>query len=183
MRWSIEQLQRAWQVASQFHNGQKYKGQQEGQSVEYINHIGSVVLEVMAAVQLESQLDADLALACAALHDTLEDTALDYVRLEAQFGSAIAQGVQALTKNEQLPTKQEQMQDSLARIRQQPQSVWAVKMADRICNLQPPPYHWSSQKKQTYQQEAQMIYEQLHPCSPYLAQRLQDKIKAYEQYF
>lgn len=181
--WSIEQLQQAWQVASQFHNGQQYKGQQAGQAVEYLNHIGSVVLEVMAAVQLEPSLDANLALACAALHDTLEDTALDYASLEQQFGTAIAQGVQALTKNEQLPSKKAQMQDSLVRILQQPKEVWMVKMADRICNLQPPPYHWSTPKKQAYQQEAQMIYEQLHPSSSYLAQRLEDKIKAYEQYF
>ena len=181
--WSIEQLKQAWQVASHFHDGQKYKGQQEGQAIEYLNHIGSVIMEVMAAVQLESTLDPNLALACAALHDTLEDTALDYASLEQQFGSAIAQGVQALTKNEQLPTKQEQMQDSLARIRQQPHAVWAVKLADRICNLQPPPYHWSSQKIKAYHQEAQMIYEQLQASSAYLAQRLQDKMKAYEEYF
>jgi hypothetical protein len=32
-------------------------------------------------------------------------------------------------------SKEQQMPDSLQRIRQQPKEVWLVKMADRICNL------------------------------------------------
>lgn len=181
--WSIEQLQTTWALATQLHDGQKYGSHQEGKQIEYLNHIGSVTFEILAAVQQEEELDADLALACAILHDTLEDTPQSYEGLQELFGEAIAQGVLALTKDESLPSKAAQMQDSLARIKQQPKEVWAVKLADRICNLQPPPYYWKKDKKIAYQQEAQLIYEQLHPSSPYLAARLQAKIQAYEQYF
>ncbi|MGH1339049.1 MAG: HD domain-containing protein [Aureispira sp.] len=181
--WSIEKLQEVWQLASELHNGQKYASPKKGQKVEYLNHIGSVTFEVLAATQLDASLDADLALHCAVLHDTIEDTSQSYEGLEERFGKAIAQGVLALTKNESLPTKTAQMQDSLTRIRQQPKEVWAVKMADRICNLQEPPHYWSREKRVAYQQEAQLIYTQLHLGNLYLAQRLQEKIAAYEQYF
>lgn len=181
--WSIDKLQETWQLASQLHQGQKYSSHEEGQSTEYLNHIGSVAFEILAAVQTEPTLQADLAIQCAILHDTVEDTPQSYEGLEELFGTAVAQGVLALTKNESLDSKAAQMQDSLTRIQQQPKAVWAVKMADRICNLQAPPFNWSSQKKKAYQQEAQLIHDQLQAASPYLAQRLQDKIVAYEQYF
>jgi len=47
--WSIDKLQDAWQLASKLHDGQKYGGAQEGEKVEYINHIGSVVFETLNA--------------------------------------------------------------------------------------------------------------------------------------
>lgn len=181
--WSIEQLQKTWALATQLHDGQKYGSHQEGQQIEYLNHIGSVTFEILAAVQQEPELDADLALACAVLHDTLEDTPQSYEGLQELFGEPIANGVLALTKDESLPSKTAKMQDSLARIQQQPKEVWAVKLADRICNLQQPPYYWKKAKKVAYQQEAQLIYEQLQAASPYLAGRLKAKIEAYEQYF
>lgn len=181
--WSIDKLQQVWQLASELHDGQKYGSPKQGQKIEYLNHIGRVTFEVLAATQVDTTLKADLAVHCAVLHDTIEDTPQSYEGLEERFGKAVAQGVLALTKNEQLPTKTAQMQDSLARIRQQPKEVWAVKMADRICNLQEPPHYWSSKKKRAYQQEAQLIYDQLHEGNAYLAQRLQEKIAAYKQYF
>lgn len=36
----------------------------------------------------------------------------------------------------------EQMEDSLRHIRLRPKEIWAIKLADRITNLQPPPSHW-----------------------------------------
>ncbi len=39
--WSIDKLQDAWKLASKLHDGQKYGGPNEGDQVEYINHIGS----------------------------------------------------------------------------------------------------------------------------------------------
>ncbi len=181
--WSIDNLQELWQVATTLHDGQKYGSQKEGQRIEYLNHIGSVTFELLAAVSLTPNINADLALACAVLHDTIEDTPYSHEAVQARFGTAVADGVLALTKDETLGSKAVQMQDSLARIRQQPPEVWAVKMADRICNLQTPPHYWSTQKRQTYQQEAQLIYDTLKDGNTYLANRLQQKIDAYAQYF
>ncbi|MFT4761396.1 MAG: hypothetical protein ACI9XO_003550 [Paraglaciecola sp.] len=71
-RWSIDELQEVWYLATREHYGQKYGGQVEGQEVEYLNHIGSVTFEILAALTEDLSLDADLAIKCAVLHDTLE---------------------------------------------------------------------------------------------------------------
>jgi guanosine-3',5'-bis(diphosphate) 3'-pyrophosphohydrolase len=51
-----------------------------------------------------------------------------------------------LTKKENLP-KGEKMVDSLKRIKDLQKEVWAVKLADRITNLQEPPQSWDNFKK------------------------------------
>jgi (p)ppGpp synthase/HD superfamily hydrolase len=72
--------------------------------------------------------------------------------------------------------------DSLKRIKLQPKEVWAVKMADRICNLYAPPFYWNNEKKIAYQKEAQLILSELKEGNSYLAERLQQKIEKYNQY-
>ena len=178
----INKLQSAWQLATRLHQDQTYGGPQEGEYIPYINHIGSVAFEIMAAVQQSPQMDAELATCCALLHDTLEDTDLTYQDIRSQFGPAIADGVMALTKNKQLEGKRNQMLDSLHRIQQQPKEVWAVKMADRICNLQAPPFYWNNEKKQKYQEEARLIYRELKEGNQYLSVRLQQKIEQYGKF-
>ena len=104
------------------------------------------------------------------------------LEIEKEFGLEVAEGVLSLSKNEKLPTKKEQMLDSLARIRQQPQAVWMVKLCDRITNLQPPPERWSSEKISQYRDEARVILEQLGEANQFLADRLKKKIESYVQY-
>lgn len=180
--WSIDELQTTWKLVTQLHDGQKYAGQKKGEQFEYINHIGSVTFEIFAAFNEEETMDADLAIKCALLHDTIEDTAASYENIKEKFGKPIADGVLALTKNEELDSKEAMMLDSLARIKQQPKEIWAVKMADRISNLSPPPFHWTNDKKVKYLAEAKLIHEQLKDGNKYLATRLQQKIEAYGQY-
>ncbi|MBC6996214.1 HD domain-containing protein [Neolewinella lacunae] len=180
--WSIEKLQQAWHLAARLHEGQKYAGPDEGEQFEYLNHIGSVTFEILNALQQAEDLDADLAIQCAVLHDTIEDTQQSYAGIVEHFGEAVANGVMALTKNEALPDKAAMMQDSLQRIKEQPKAVWAVKMADRICNLQPPPYYWTREKKEKYREEARLIHRELREGHAYLAARLAAKIEAYGGY-
>lgn len=144
-------------------------------------HVSFVSMEVMAALAHASECDGDLAVQCALLHDVIEDTAVAYKAVKSEFGTAVAQGVLALTKNPNLP-KDEQMADSLRRIRQQPHEVWLVKLADRITNLAQPPHYWTRQKKERYQEEARQIHAALYEASPYLSHRLLQKIKLYETY-
>ncbi|MEM6633569.1 MAG: HD domain-containing protein [Bacteroidota bacterium] len=183
MTWNIDHLRKAWNLATRYHDGQKYGGHEEGMKVEYLNHIGGVTFEILNSLQYEEGVNADLALACAVLHDTLEDTALDKEKIRELFGEEILAGVQALTKNKRLPSKAEQMQDSLNRILQQPREVAMVKLADRINNLNEPPFYWDEGKKRAYREEGQMIYEQLKGASVYLGERLKMKIDQYEAYF
>ena len=74
------------------------------------------------------------------------------------------------------------MMDSLMRIKKLPVEVWAVKLADRITNLQPPPSHWDNEKKKKYRTEAQFILDELGTGNLFLANRLKEKILEYEKY-
>lgn len=147
-------------------------------------HLSLVAMETITAlVTDDEEVDNDLAISCALLHDVIEDTDVTYEQVEEHFGKAVADGVLALTKDKQRPTKQEQMQDSLDRIILQPKEVWIVKLADRISNLNPPPPHWKESKCRAYHIEAQVIWDRLHTASPALAARLTQRIQDYPQYF
>lgn len=152
--------------------------------MSYVVHITNVAMEVANALVQHSSDDWDgtFAIQCALLHDTIEDTEVEYEDLVAEFGSQIAAGVLALTKNQKLP-KEVQMADSLARIVAQGKEVRIVKMADRINNLQKPPKHWDTAKMKRYQKEAVLILEQLGGIHPYIEARLKQKIDDYKQYF
>ncbi len=58
------------------HSGQTYGGSHKDEKIEYINHIGSVVFEVMNAIQQTDNFNGELAISCALLHDSIEDTSL-----------------------------------------------------------------------------------------------------------
>ena len=181
-KWSIDELQDIWQLASNLHDGQKYGGQEQDQQVEYINHIGSVTFEMLKAIEIDTDLNADLSIKCAVLHDTIEDTHLTIDEVKKRFGEDVASGVLALTKKEKDDTIKDKMADSLERIKQQPKEVWAVKMADRICNLYAPPYYWSNDKKKAYLAEAKIIHHALKEGSVYLSNRLEEKIERYNTF-
>jgi (p)ppGpp synthase/HD superfamily hydrolase len=172
--WSQDNYITAFQFAAEAHQGQKIPGSE----LPYITHISLVTMEVIAALQAEDGVDGNLAVQCALLHDTIEDTAVTFEIVRQEFGEAVAQGVQALTKNASLP-KPEAMADSLRRIQEQPKAVWMVKLADRITNLLPPPHYWTKEKIAFYQQEARQIHTALGGASPFLAARLAAKIEDY----
>lgn len=138
-------------------------------------------MEVIAALNTESNCDGALAVPCSLLHDVIEDTDTVYAQVVELFGVAVADGVLALTKD-QAVEKSLRMADSLRRIKQQPKEVWMVKMADRITNLQPPPPDWSKEKAARYRDEAIAIHEALREASGFLAERLLEKIEAYRAY-
>jgi hypothetical protein len=168
---------RAWRFAAERHNGQKMPGSE----LPYIVHVGAVAMEVIAAIDADKAVNASLAVACALLHDTIEDASVSRDELEALFGADVADGVVALSKN-RLLRKDEKMADSLQRIRAQAREVAMVKMADRIVNLEPPPEHWSCAKRRKYREEAELILEALGGASSTLATRLREKIGRYEAY-
>jgi (p)ppGpp synthase/HD superfamily hydrolase len=119
----------ALRFAAERHRGQTITGS----DLPYLVHVTSVAAEVIVALP-GSTLDPDLAVVCALLHDTLEDTAetpdakLALAREIANlFGAPVRDGVQALSKQATSPDgteipKAERMADSLRRIRDQPPS-------------------------------------------------------------
>lgn len=174
--WNQENYIKAWNYACSAHNGQFVPST----DIPYINHIGLVAMEAMAAITCSSTINApDLLVLCALLHDTLEDAICTYDEIHKRFGPEVANGVLALSKNKKLTSKVRQMRDSINRIKKEPQEVWMVKLADRITNLQPPPEHWDAEKITNYRSEAVIILEELGCANSYLAERLKVKINNY----
>jgi (p)ppGpp synthase/HD superfamily hydrolase len=173
---------KAWPFAALAHGTQTYRGYLDGVTYPYLTHLAMVYAEAsFALAQAPAGTDAALLLCCAILHDTLEDTAVGFDSVRAHFGLAIADGVQALSKDPELP-KHEQMPDSLRRIGTQPPEVAMVKMADRIVNLSPPPAHWPPERIAAYRQEARAILQALGHAHEGLALRLAARIEAYGRY-
>lgn len=140
--WSQEKYTKAWFFAAKAHKHQKYPAT----DLPYIVHIGNVAMEVAHAIIQEPVTKPDLAIICALLHDTIEDTEVTYEDILQYFGTEVANGVLALSKDSSAGNKKEQMLDSLERIKKQPKEVWLVKLADRISNLGAPPAYWKKKK-------------------------------------
>ncbi len=174
-KWSQELYIKAFKFATEAHKGQPLPGS----DLPYIVHIALVSMEIMAALCVEDDLDGNLAIQCALLHDTMEDAGIEYDNLKNEFGIRVADGVKALSKDEAFKSKDDRMIDSLERIKKQPKEVWMVKMADRITNLQPPPSHWDQEKILQYKKEAEIIYDHLKDANKFLADRLRHKIDNY----
>mgnify|MGYP000437969045 FL=1 len=158
--------------------------QKTPKDLPYIAHITCVAMEVINACE-KSSLDeekANLAISCALLHDVIEDANITYDELYMKFGEKVANGVEALTKDKTLASKQEQMKDSIEKLLTQPYEVQMVKLADRITNLGIPPKHWDNEKIKKYQKEASFILSCLGNSNIYLAKRLKEKIEDYNNY-
>ena len=173
--WKQEIYLEAMNFAAKAHGDQKVPDSNNS----YLAHLACVAMEVMTATCDDPEVNHDLAVQCALLHDTVEDTKVTYEDIRARFGVNVANGVHALTKNKKLE-KPLQMKDSLKRILLQPREIHMVKMADRITNLQKPPSSWNAEKKEKYQEDAKLIYELLKESNSNLAERLLTKINAYD---
>ena len=149
--------------------------------IPYAVHLSNVAMEILVAATHSNSFDNEFAIQVALLHDVLEDTVVTAEDLEEAFGTAVTTGVQALTKNTDLP-HEEQMMDSLQRINNCVQEISAVKLADRITNLQEPPLSWTTEKKQNYLHEAALILKELRGTNEYLEIRLALKISAYKEF-
>ncbi len=176
--WNQDLIQKAWNFTSNAHKDQLLPGT----DWSYLNHIGNVVFEAMGAIASGTVAHPDLLLLCSILHDTIEDTDVTYDDILQEFGAEVADGVQALSKDESLPAKTEQMRDSLTRIQDNPPEVAMVKLCDRITNLQEPPHYWNKEKISQYCCEAKLILSELGYSNDALAQRLSLKIEEYKQY-
>ncbi len=172
--WNQDIYNSALKYAAHAHQGQKITGT----DLPYIIHCVSVCMEIIHSITGRNDINQDLAVKCALLHDTIEDTNTNYTDLMNTFDEETAEGVLSLTKNIDLP-KSRRIADSLERIRKSPVEIQMVKLADRITNLSPPPPQWSRQKIIDYHSDAIMIYDALNDADAILSKRLMEKIKCY----
>jgi (p)ppGpp synthase/HD superfamily hydrolase len=166
---------RALDLAARAHGDQRTP-----QGLPYLVHVTKVCAEVQCALHHERDLQGDLAIACALLHDTLEDTSLDPEVLSQDFGPEVLQGVRALSKDPALP-KEARLGDSLRRLRLAAREAQLVKLADRTVNLGPAPEHWSPDRRRAYLSEAEDILRALGAASPWLAARLTARMDSYRR--
>lgn len=174
MPWDPDRYQRTLAFAAAAHGEQRLPDS----TIPYVVHLADVAMEVMTAAAGDPRIDANLAIQCALLHDTVEDAGVTADDLRARFGEDVARGVLALTKDARLP-KAQRMADSLRRIAAEPREIAMVKLGDRITNLQPPPRSWTAEKIAAYREEARQILAALGPAHAGLAARLRGKIEAY----
>ncbi len=177
------EAQKLYQEAIKFATTKHLEKEQKvpGTNLPYVVHLSNVAMEIIIASANSDNFDLGFAVQVALLHDTIEDTTTDFGELENKFGVRIAEAVSALTKNKEVP-KEQQMHDSLTRIKKLQPEVWAIKLADRITNLQPPPPNWDNEKKIKYQKEARIILSELKEGNDFLARRLETKIVEYGKY-
>lgn len=182
--WSQDTYIKAYRFAAEAHNDQLVPGT----TFPYIMHVSLVAMEILAVLSVEQVNNPDLAVQCALLHDTIEDTDVAYDDVKELFGTDVADGVMALTIDETIgpglgkfERRWLQLEDYLRRIKKQPQEIWMVKMADRITNLQPPPEHWYDKMIERYREGSEVIYKELAPASAFLGERLRVKIENYNQ--
>lgn len=172
--WSQDKYIQAIKFAARAHGEQKMPGIK----APYVTHLSMVCMEVIAALSSDDNLNQDLAIQCALLHDTIEDTDITYENIKKTFSQAIADGVMALTKNVDLP-KEDRLADTISRIKKQPKEIWIVKLADRIINLEPPPKEWSDEKIIRYHDSAKILYEELGSASHFLSKRFKKRLDNY----
>ncbi|MGE5181516.1 MAG: HD domain-containing protein [Acidobacteriota bacterium] len=170
--FSADRYVTALRFAAGRHHGQLVPGSE----LPYVVHVTSVAAEVLAAIAVDAVGDPDLAVACALLHDTIEDTPTTRDELAREFGTAVADGVLALTKDKR---HADPMADSLSRIQAQPREVWIVKLADRITNLATPPRQWTKDKCRAYRAEGLAIADALGRACAALDARLRARADAY----
>ncbi|MFC3655135.1 bifunctional (p)ppGpp synthetase/guanosine-3',5'-bis(diphosphate) 3'-pyrophosphohydrolase [Xanthomonas hyacinthi] len=125
----IPLLRRAWQVGAAAHAGQTRKSGEP-----YITHPVAV-----AGVLAELGLDVE-ALIAAILHDTIEDTPLTRAELAAEFGEAVAELVDGVTKLDKLKfrDRQEAAAESFRKMllaMSRDLRVIMIKLADRLHNM------------------------------------------------
>lgn len=174
--WDSKIVNEALFFATEKHKNQNMYYPNE---MPYSAHIFGVMLgAVKYASLMKEKIDFNFLVCTALLHDTLEDTNTSYEELVKKFGEKVANGVKALTKNENLP-KKEQMKDSIERIKKEPIEVWIVKLSDRLFNMRGIVPTWEKEKLLKYKEEAQYICDELGDACEELKNDLQISIDNY----
>lgn len=175
--------QEIYQKAMKFAGVKHCKQTVPGTTANYLLHISNVTMEILVAYYHSQDFDLDFAIQLAILHDTIEDTDATFQEINNVFSERVANGVLALTKNDELTNKDEKILDSLNRINLLEKEVGMVKIADRITNLQKPPSTWNKEKIKSYLKQSEVIKKLLTDKNEFLYIRLNKKIDEYKKHF
>jgi len=173
--WNDEKFIKAMFFAIKAHENQKMI---YPVNMPYSAHLLGVLQFAIIGGLTEKDLNWDLLVQTALLHDTVEDTNTTYEQLKNEFGILVADGVLALTKNENLHKKL-QMKDCINKIKLLTKEIAMVKLADRLFNMQSRVPVWSKERQEEYKNEAQLICNELGFSNEFLKIKLQSAINSY----
>jgi GTP diphosphokinase / guanosine-3',5'-bis(diphosphate) 3'-diphosphatase len=139
-------LLKAPNYSAQKHTHQRRKDEDQS---PYINHPIQVA-EMISRVGRVKDIDV---LVAAILHDTIEDTNATYADIEHEFGKKIANIVQEVTDDKNLP-KETRKQLQIEHAPHLSAEAKLVKLGDKICNITDicshPPAAWPIERRQDY---------------------------------
>lgn len=174
--WDNKLVSEVLFFATKNHSGQKMM---YPENMPYSAHFTGVMLNAIKYALLDDEnLDWDVLICCALLHDVVEDCEIKLEEIKERFGEKIANGVNALTKNEALK-KEDKMSDSLLRIKKCGKEIAIVKMADRFFNIRDRVPTWTKEKQENYLIESKLILKELGKFSQPIAKALKEAIKNY----
>lgn len=177
--WNNTTFYKALNFAELAHRAQKMK---YPEGAPYLMHVSSVAMLVTKYCAHIKNINADLAVTVALLHDTIEDTSTTKEQIEKEFGKDVAKCVLSLSKNEKVE-KDLQIEDSINRILKLPKTLVRetaiVKMSDRLFNIRCHVPFWDKQHCDNYKLETQLIYDKLGWANSKLKKDLLQAIKQY----
>lgn len=173
--WNKEIVQETVVYAMEVHKNLTMKG---NENIPFSGHFVNVMLNALNFVENKKSIDKTLIIQLALLHDSIEDAGLKYEDIKSKFGLDVADGVMALSRNEEIPYDK-QIEDCIVRIKKLRKEVAIVKMADRLFNIRSRAKNWSKEKCDRYKIEAQLICDELGYASKNLKKALQKAINVY----
>ncbi len=176
--WNPDLYSDTLYFAASAHEGQFVPGK----TYSYVVHLVDVCMETMRAAILEELEDPNLAMQCALLHDTLEDTAVTYEILLDRFGRDVANGVRALSKKPDMQHTRKALEEYPAGTGSSEAGSTDRKAGGSNRKLAGTPLSLGYGKRKDYLEESRLILKFLKKTSPLLESRLNDKIYAYKRY-
>ena len=148
----LERVRAAYEMARGAHEGQLRK---DGRS-PYVTHCVSA-----ADITVDMGLDED-SIVAALLHDVIEDTSLTHADIARQFGPAVAdivEGVTKLTRVQYTSVEDEQMENIRKMLMAMAKDIRVIliKIADRLHNMRTMAYQ-SAEKQRSKSLETMEIY-------------------------
>ncbi len=172
--WNKEIVYKTVCYAMEKHKHLSMKG---NDNVPFSGHFVNVMLNALNFIDGEN-FDKTFIIQLALLHDSIEDAGLLHEDLKQEFGKNVADGVLALSRNENIP-HEKQIEDCIQRIKLQPKEVAIVKMAYRLFNIRGRAKAWSREKQDKYKIESQLICDELGYACENLKNALQEAIEKY----
>lgn len=154
----MNKIELADAFAEQAHRGQFRKSVEGAELVPYITHPRAV-----AQILADAGITDEQTIIAALLHDTLEDTLVTYPELVAQFGTVVANCVDELTNDINVP-KEDKTASQVAKAATMSMRAAYVKVADKTANLRDiiaNPPDWTNERKRKYFYDAKMVVDSM----------------------